>query len=120
MGVVMQRVLSSVSRTAPRAISNLHARTLCSAPAYENITSETRENGSVGLVTLNRPKALNALCDALIDELNDAMAKFEADDQVGAVVITGSEKSFAAGADIVEMAPRNYMDCYKSGMFDAW
>ena len=80
--------------------------------AYENIIVETR--GKVGLVTLNRPKALNALNDALVDELGDALGKFEADEAIGAIVITGSEKAFAAGADIVAMSKMDYMDVYKS------
>ena len=69
--------------------------------AYENILVETR--GRVGLITLNRPKALNALNDALMDELGDALARFDADEGIGAIVITGSEKAFAAGADIGAM-----------------
>jgi enoyl-CoA hydratase len=80
--------------------------------AYDNILVETR--GAVGLVTLNRLKALNALCDALVRELGAALDAFEADDAIGAVVITGSEKAFAAGADIKEMAGRSYMDVYLS------
>jgi enoyl-CoA hydratase len=79
---------------------------------YENILVETR--GRVGLVTLNRPKALNALNDALMNELGDALLKFEADEGVGAIVITGSEKAFAAGADIGAMKDWGYMDVYKS------
>ncbi len=80
--------------------------------AYENILVETR--GAVGLITLNRPKALNALCDALVRELGAALDAFEADDAIGAVVVTGSEKAFAAGADIKEMAGKSYMDVYLS------
>ena len=79
--------------------------------AYENIIVETR--GRVGLITLNRPKALNALNDALMTELGDALAAFDADEAVGAIVITGSDKAFAAGADIVTMKDWGYMDVYK-------
>ncbi len=79
--------------------------------AYENILVETR--GRVGLVTLNRPKALNALNDALMNELGDALAKFDADDGIGAMVISGSDKAFAAGADIGAMKDWGYMDVYK-------
>jgi enoyl-CoA hydratase len=71
---------------------------------------ETR--GRVGLLTLNRPKALNALNDALMDELGQALLDFEKDDSIGAVVITGSEKAFAAGADIGAMKDWSYMDVY--------
>jgi enoyl-CoA hydratase len=78
--------------------------------AYEHIIVETR--GSVGLITLNRPQALNALCTPLIRELGTALDGFEGDDAIGAVVITGSEKAFAAGADIKEMQPQNFVDVY--------
>jgi len=80
--------------------------------AYENIEIESR--GHVGIVRLNRPKALNALCDALIEELGRALEDFEADDNIGCIVLTGSEKAFAAGADIKEMAEKSYMDAYLS------
>jgi enoyl-CoA hydratase len=86
---------------------------------YSNILVETR--GQVGLITLNRPQALNALCDALIRELGRALDAFEADDAIGAVVITGSAKAFAAGADIKEMASRDYMDVYlRDFITDGW
>jgi len=78
--------------------------------AYENIIVETR--GNVGLITLNRPKALNALCIALIDELGRALDTFEADDAIGCMVLTGSEKAFAAGADIKEMKDKTYAQAY--------
>jgi enoyl-CoA hydratase len=79
--------------------------------AYENLLVETR--GRVGLITLNRPKALNALNDALMDELGTALKAFDADEDIGAIVLTGSEKAFAAGADIGMMASYSYMDVYK-------
>ena len=79
--------------------------------AYENILVDTR--GRVGLVTLNRPKALNALNDALMNELGEALAAFDADEGIGAIVITGSDKAFAAGADIGVMKDWGYMDVYK-------
>lgn len=78
---------------------------------YENILVETR--GRVGLITLHRPKALNALNDALMNELGEALKAFEADEGIGAIVLTGSEKAFAAGADIGMMAGYSYMDVYK-------
>jgi enoyl-CoA hydratase len=80
--------------------------------SYENILVETREK--VGLIQLNRPQALNALNDALIDELGDALSKFDADDNIACVVVTGNEKAFAAGADIAAMADYTFMDVYKS------
>lgn len=69
---------------------------------YEHILTSTPAPG-VALITLNRPKALNALCSPLIFELNDALERIERDDETKAIVITGSEKAFAAGADIKEM-----------------
>jgi len=81
--------------------------------SYEMILVETR--GRVGLITLNRPKALNALNDALMDELGDALAGFDADENIGCIVLTGSDKAFAAGADIGAMKDWSYMDVYKSG-----
>jgi enoyl-CoA hydratase len=86
--------------------------------AYQNILVETR--GKVGLVTLNRPQALNALNSALIAELNQALDAFEADDGIGCIVITGSEKAFAAGADIKEMQTKSYMDVYKGDFIGTW
>jgi len=80
--------------------------------AYENIVVDT--HGRVGLVTLNRPKALNALNDALMNELGEALAGFDADEAIGAIVITGNDKAFAAGADIGAMTTWGYMDVYKS------
>jgi enoyl-CoA hydratase len=79
---------------------------------YENIIAEVR--GKVGLITLNRPKALNALNDALVNDVVAALEAFEADAAIGAIVITGSEKAFAAGADIVAMKDWDHMDVYKS------
>src|ERR1700727_1218845 len=79
--------------------------------AYENILTEVR--GRVGLITLNRTKALNALNDALMDELGVVLKQFDADENIGAIVLTGSEKAFAAGADIGMMASYSYMDVYK-------
>ncbi len=78
---------------------------------HELILTETR--GLVGLITLNRPKALNALNDQVMDEIGAALDVFEADEGIGAIVITGSDKAFAAGADIGAMASYSYMDAYK-------
>jgi enoyl-CoA hydratase len=79
---------------------------------YDNILVDTR--GRVALVTLNRPNVLNALNDALMNELGEALAKFDADEGVGAIVITGSDKAFAAGADIGAMKDWSYMEVYRS------
>ncbi|ACJ00420.1 enoyl-CoA hydratase [Rhodospirillum centenum] len=77
---------------------------------YENIQVETR--GRVGLVRLNRPKALNALSDGLVTDLQAALDAFEDDPEIHVIVVTGSEKAFAAGADIKEMADKSHMDAY--------
>ena len=78
---------------------------------YENIIVET--HGKVGLIRLNRPAALNALNEKLMDELGDMLLKFDADEGIGCIVITGNEKAFAAGADISVMADYSYMDAFK-------
>ena len=77
---------------------------------FENIIVEKKD--AVGIITLNRPKALNALSAALTKELETALIDLEGDNSIGCMVITGSEKAFAAGADIKEMQPKSYMDAY--------
>jgi enoyl-CoA hydratase len=86
--------------------------------AYETILVESL-NG-VGRITLNRPAALNALCDQLIAELNQALDGFEADDAIGCILLTGSEKAFAAGADIKEMQARAYPATYMADFIAPW
>jgi len=86
--------------------------------AYESIIVETR--GKVGLVTLNRPAALNALSEALMTELGQALDAFEADAGIGAIVITGSEKAFAAGADIKQMQAKSFLDAYTADFIGTW
>jgi enoyl-CoA hydratase len=83
-----------------------------SGQAYEAIEVRT-EGGKVGVVTLNRPKQLNALNDRLMDELGAALKAFDADDAIGCIIVTGSEKAFAAGADISAMAKFTFADVYK-------
>jgi enoyl-CoA hydratase len=80
--------------------------------SYENIEVRT-EAGKVGIVTLNRPKALNALNDALMTELGEALKAFDADPAIGCIIVTGSERAFAAGADIGAMASYSFTDVYK-------
>ena len=80
--------------------------------AYENILTEVR--GRVGLITLNRPKHLNALNDALMNELGSALDRFESDDEIGAIVIAGGDRAFAAGADVLAMKDWSYMDVYRT------
>ncbi|KAK2066886.1 hypothetical protein P8C59_000666 [Phyllachora maydis] len=82
------------------------------------VVSEPRPG--VGQVTLNRPKALNALCTPLIVELNQALSAFNASPAVAAVVLTGSEKAFAAGADIKEMAPLTFSAAYTGAFIESW
>lgn len=86
--------------------------------SYETILVETR--GKVGLVTLNRPKALNALNTQVLEDVISALQAFDADPEIGAIVITGSEKAFAAGADIKQMQSKNYIDVYMEDFFAGW
>ncbi|MAS11765.1 MAG: enoyl-CoA hydratase [Nitratireductor sp.] len=86
--------------------------------AYETILVETRER--VGLITLNRPKALNALNSKVLEEVVGALEAFDENPRIGAIVITGSEKAFAAGADIKEMASKSYVDAYMEDLFAGW
>ena len=84
----------------------------------ENITFEKTEK--IGLIRLNRPESLNALCDDLIKELNQTLDIIEQDDQISVVVLTGSEKAFAAGADISEMSDKNFIDLVKKDFILPW
>lgn len=79
--------------------------------AFQTIIIETRDH--VGLIRLNRPEALNALNSQLMRELGEALLRFDGDDQIGAIVITGSEKAFAAGADIKEMKEKSFVDVFR-------
>ncbi|MGO9022909.1 MAG: enoyl-CoA hydratase [Beijerinckiaceae bacterium] len=85
---------------------------------YHNILVETHDR--VGLIRLNRPKALNALNSELIGELNAALDLFEADPNIGCMVLTGSDRAFAAGADIREMQPKSYIDAYLEDFITSW
>ena len=86
--------------------------------AFKNITAEKKQN--VGLITLDRPKAMNALNEELIGELAQALDDFEGDPEVGCIVLTGSDKAFAAGADIKEMQAKTYMDAYLGDFLATW
>lgn len=86
--------------------------------AYENVIAERR--GKVGVVRLNRPKQLNALSDSLVRDIQSALFYFQDDKSVGAMVLIGSEKAFAAGADIKEMSTKSFMDAYKTNMLAQW
>ena len=91
---------------------------MSTSAGFSNILTETR--GRVGLITLNRPKALNALNSTTISEINCAAMGFDADAAIGAIVITGSERAFAAGADIKEMAGVCFPATYTRNMFSSW
>ena len=86
--------------------------------AYETIIAEVR--GKVGLITLNRPKALNALNSKVLSELVEALGAFDGDAAIGAIVVTGSEKAFAAGADIKEMQSKSYVEAFLGDFFSGW
>jgi enoyl-CoA hydratase len=87
-------------------------------PSYESIIAEVR--GRVGLITLNRPKAMNALNDDLSQEVIGVLKAFDGDASIGAIVLTGSEKAFAAGADIREMHEKSFVDMFNENYFSAW
>jgi enoyl-CoA hydratase len=86
--------------------------------SYENIVVETR--GRVGLIQLNRPQTLNALNSALLRELGEAVDTFDADAKIGCMVITGSDKAFAAGADIKEMADKTFIEAFLGNLAATW
>jgi len=122
-------VLSTV-RPLARQASSLHRVTLiqalryqstAAASSYKNILVESvGANKDVSLITLNRPKALNALNSELFHELNDAMEACDKDEGIGAIVLTGSEKAFAAGADIKEMKDKEFAEVYKTQFLGHW
>jgi enoyl-CoA hydratase/carnithine racemase len=112
-------MLASLLRAPARRCAVAAARSFALRAEYEYLKAEAREDG-VGFIQLNRPKALNALCDGLMAELGEVTAEFEADPKIGAIVLTGSDKAFAAGADIKEMAKREFVDCFKTDMFSSW
>ena len=86
--------------------------------AYETILVET--HGKVGLIRFNRPQALNALCDAMMAEIGAQLLAFDADPAIGAIILTGSERAFAAGADIKEMQVRTYPAAYQEDFISRW
>jgi enoyl-CoA hydratase len=101
-----------------RRHARLPTRLLETPMPYENILVERR--GKAALVTLNRPKALNALSAGLVADLNHALADFEADAGVGAVVVTGSEKAFCAGADLKEVSGIDFIAAYRENLISEW
>ncbi|KAL9190082.1 hypothetical protein ACHAXT_007293 [Thalassiosira profunda] len=120
--------VASTPRSAPLP-SPIHSVRFASSlkESYDHILVETRKpensdvvGGAVGVITLHRPKALNALCDALFEDLIHAVTAFDEDDDVGCIVVTGSGKAFAAGADISEMSTKEFASVYKKNMFAQW
>ncbi|XP_062926382.1 enoyl-CoA hydratase, mitochondrial [Mobula hypostoma] len=111
------------SLCAPRILPSVlvAARVSGAGAQYQHILVGKRgERENVGFIQLNRTKALNALCDALMKELGQALDEFENDPAVGAIVLTGSEKAFAAGADIKEMENKTFHDCYTGNFLSHW
>nr|XP_045606309.1 enoyl-CoA hydratase, mitochondrial-like [Procambarus clarkii] len=106
---------------AKAALIAAAAKHMSTAPVYEHILVEKKgEAGCVGLIILNRPKALNALCAPLMNEVQQALTDLESDPSIAAVILTGSEKAFAAGADIKEMQNRRFVECYGTNFLGNW
>ncbi|VVC99171.1 unnamed protein product [Leptidea sinapis] len=105
-----------------RALSNTgRIKFYSTAPQYENIKVEVvGQKKNVGIIQLNRPKALNALCKPLFQELGKAVRDFDKDETISAIIITGNEKAFAAGADIKEMQNNTYSTNQKAGFLQEW
>ncbi|ELW67315.1 Enoyl-CoA hydratase, mitochondrial [Tupaia chinensis] len=116
------RALLPLLRIQLRPAARCYAlRSFASGANFQYIIAEKRgKNNNVGLIQLNRPKALNALCSGLIEELNQVLETFEKDPAVGAVVLTGGDKAFAAGADIKEMQNQTFQDCYSGKFLSHW
>lgn len=123
----VRTALRTTTRTGAPALSSRRAlsttlprlSTAGSSGEYQNILVSSPAPG-VTQITLNRPKALNALNSALFHELNHAAETADADPSIGAIVLTGSEKAFAAGADIKEMKDKEYADAYKTNFLGHW
>ncbi|XP_064600534.1 enoyl-CoA hydratase, mitochondrial-like [Liolophura sinensis] len=99
----------------------LYVARCLSTGQYEYILTETRgEKKNVGFIQLNRPKALNALCDGLMREVGQAIDQYEKDPNIAAIVLTGGDKAFAAGADIKEMQDKGFTDVYKGNFLSHW
>jgi enoyl-CoA hydratase/carnithine racemase len=110
--------LRIIGTTQCKAVRFLSSTTTSLKDSYEHILVEQRN--AVGLITLNRPKALNALSDALFGDLIHAARALDSDDSVRCMVLTGSTKAFAAGADISEMKDKTFDYTYKNNMFAGW
>ncbi|KAI1494735.1 ClpP/crotonase-like domain-containing protein [Biscogniauxia mediterranea] len=113
MRPIASRLQASTLPRVARPFSSTAAR------SYEFIQTSQPKPG-VGQVTLNRPKALNALCTPLITELNQALGELNSSDDVSVIILTGSQKAFAAGADIKEMAPLTFSQAYTKSFIESW
>jgi len=124
MTLRISKLASSLTRSnllKPFLVAQFSSSQTSQSCQYENILVEKKgANGSVGFIQLNRPKALNALCDALMNDVNSALNNFASDCEVGCIVITGSEKAFAAGADIKEMQNKTLVDCISGDFLSHW
>ncbi|CAH0579022.1 unnamed protein product [Chrysodeixis includens] len=121
IGIVTRVLLGKNVANKVAAANTGFIKFYSSAPAYENIKVDVvGAKKNVALIQLNRPKALNALCGPLFVELGQAVRDFDADDSVAAIVITGNEKAFAAGADIKEMQNNTYSGNHKKGFLKDW
>ncbi|CAH0719604.1 unnamed protein product, partial [Brenthis ino] len=124
VAALTRAILSTNVINAGRASAISHTgfiKFYSTAPQYENIKIDiVGEKKNVGLIQLHRPKALNALCNALFKELGQAVKAFDADEKIAAIIITGNEKAFAAGADIKEMQDNTYSKTTKEGFLQEW
>lgn len=115
--MLLSKSLKKISLCKKFSVINTFCRSL-STNNFEMINVDTI--GKCGVITLNRPKALNALCDQILLELITAAKDFDSNPNVGAIILTGSSKAFAAGADIKEMSNRTFVECYTKNMFKNW
>jgi len=120
MSHTLYRILFNPLRSTSKVHHQLYKFRLMSTETQYNHIILTRPDPKVALVTLNRPKALNALCSPLFAELNQAFRQADADPSVSAIVLTGSERAFAAGADIKEMKDIQFADAYRNRFLEDW
>ncbi|GAB6025739.1 putative enoyl-CoA hydratase, mitochondrial [Chamberlinius hualienensis] len=123
-GIALLGELTNIARlnTCKTLASNYNARRwMATEKQYETVLVERRgANKNVGLITLNRPKALNALCQQLMLDLGDAVSDFSQDKSIAAIVLTGNDKAFAAGADIKEMVNKTFAEVIGGGFLGSW
>ncbi|OXA43647.1 Enoyl-CoA hydratase, mitochondrial [Folsomia candida] len=118
-GIMRRLVLSSLQ--TPSIFSAFRCLSTSNSLLREFVlTEKVGEKKNIGLITLNRPKALNALCDALMKDLSDAIDEFEKDKDIGTIILTGQGKAFAAGADIKEMQNKNFAEVFSGSFLSHW